>query len=57
MHFQLIPENEFIHEIKCNGMTSFMEFMMLYDFFILSQQDAGGGHAVTQFYAAHEMIF
>ena len=28
MHFLLIPENEFFHEIKCNGMTSFMEFMM-----------------------------
>ena len=27
MHFLLISENEFFHEIKCNGMTSFMEFM------------------------------
>ena len=27
MHFLVIPENEFFHEIMCNGMTSFMEFM------------------------------
>ena len=27
MHFLLIPENEFFHEIKFNGMTSFMDFM------------------------------
>ena len=26
MHFLLIPENDFFHEIKCNGITSFMEF-------------------------------
>ena len=26
MHFLLISENEFTHEIKCNGMTSFMDF-------------------------------
>ena len=26
-HFLLISENEIFHEIKCNGMTSFMEFM------------------------------
>ena len=29
MHFLLISENEFTHEITCNGMTSFMEFMRL----------------------------
>ena len=28
MHSLLISENEFLHEIKCNGMTSFMEFMI-----------------------------
>ena len=28
MHFLLISENEFTHEIKCNGMTSFMKFMI-----------------------------
>ena len=28
MHFLLKSENEFFHEIKCNGRTSFMEFMM-----------------------------
>ena len=28
MHFLLITENEFIHEMKCNRMTSFMEFMI-----------------------------
>ena len=28
IHFLLISENEFFHEIKCNGMTSFLEFMM-----------------------------
>ena len=27
MHFLLLSENEFFHEIKCNGITSFMEFM------------------------------
>ena len=27
MHLLLISENEFTHEIKCNGMTNFMEFM------------------------------
>ena len=27
MHFLLIPENEFFHAIKCNGVTSFIEFM------------------------------
>ena len=27
MHFLLILENEFIHEIKCDRITSFMEFM------------------------------
>ena len=27
IHFLLISEKEFFHEIKCNGMTSFMEFM------------------------------
>ena len=27
IHYLLISENEFAHEIKCNGMTSFMEFM------------------------------
>ena len=27
MHFLLISENEFFHLIKCNGMTSFLEFM------------------------------
>ena len=27
MHFLLISENEFFHEIKCNRMTSFMKFM------------------------------
>ena len=27
-HFLLISENEFYHEIKCNGITSFMEFMI-----------------------------
>ena len=26
MHFLLISENEFTHGIKCNGMTSFIEF-------------------------------
>ena len=25
--FPLISENEFFHEIKCDGMTSFMDFM------------------------------
>ena len=34
MHFQLIYENEFFHEIKYNGMTSFMEFM---------KRQSGGG--------------
>ena len=29
MHFLLISENLFFHEIKCNEMTSFMEFMFL----------------------------
>ena len=28
MHFLLISENEFFHEIKSNGITSFMEFML-----------------------------
>ena len=27
MHFLSISENEFTHEIKCKGMTSFMHFM------------------------------
>ena len=27
MHFLLISQNEFTHEIRCNGMTSFMEFI------------------------------
>ena len=27
MHFLLIPQNEFSHEIKCNRMTSITEFM------------------------------
>ena len=27
MHSLLISENEFFHEVKCNGMTSFMDFM------------------------------
>ena len=27
MHFLLISQYEFTHEIKYNGMTSFMEFM------------------------------
>ena len=27
MHFLLISENEFFHQIKCNRMTNFMEFM------------------------------
>ena len=27
MHFLLIWKNEFFHEIKCKGMTSFMDFM------------------------------
>ena len=26
-YFLLISENEFFHEMKCNGMTSFMDFM------------------------------
>ena len=26
-HFLLISENEFNHEIKCDGITSFMDFM------------------------------
>ena len=29
--FLLISQNEFFHEIKCNGITSFMEFMMCFD--------------------------
>ena len=29
MHFLLISENEFIHEIKRDGMTSFAAFMMI----------------------------
>ena len=29
MHFQLIPENEFFHEINCNGITSFTDFILL----------------------------
>ena len=28
-HFLLVSENEFTHEIKCNGTTSFMEFMKM----------------------------
>ena len=27
LNITLISENEFFHEIQCNGMTSFMEFM------------------------------
>ena len=27
MHFLLVSGNELTHEMKCNGMTSFMEFM------------------------------
>ena len=27
MHFLLISENEFTNEIKCNGMTTFVDFM------------------------------
>ena len=27
IHFLLISENDFTYEIKCNGMTSFKEFM------------------------------
>ena len=27
MHFLLLSENEFFHQIECNGMTSFMDFM------------------------------
>ena len=30
MHFLLISENAFCHEMKCNGMTSFMEFMVVH---------------------------
>ena len=33
MHFLLLSENEFFHEIECNGMTSFMDFM----FFVLQE--------------------
>ena len=29
MHFLLISENEFTLEIKCDGMTSFMDFMAI----------------------------
>ena len=29
MRFPLISENEFTHEIKRNGMTSFMDFVIL----------------------------
>ena len=28
MHFLLISENEFFPEIRCNGMTSFMDFVL-----------------------------
>ena len=27
MHFLLISENKFFHEIKCDGMTGFMKFI------------------------------
>ena len=27
--FLLISENEFFHELKCNGMTGFVEFILL----------------------------
>ena len=27
MHFLLISEKEFFHEIKCNGLASFMDFI------------------------------
>ena len=30
MHFLLISENDFFYEIKCNGITSFMDFMIVY---------------------------
>ena len=30
MHFLLISENAFCYEMKCNGMTSFMEFMIVH---------------------------
>ena len=41
MHFVLMPENEFFNEIKCNRITSFMEFMncvkdALYDHYNLA---------------------
>ena len=34
MRFLLMPENAFFHEIKCNGMTSFMEYMLYCKFFL-----------------------
>ena len=30
MHFLLIPENDFFHELKCDRMTSFMDIMSGY---------------------------
>ena len=36
MHFLLISENEFTHEIKCNGITSFMEFMPYHSSWLFS---------------------
>ena len=28
MYFRLLSENKFFHEMKCNGMTSFMEVQL-----------------------------
>ena len=28
MHFLPMSKNEFFHEIKCDGITNFMEFML-----------------------------
>ena len=32
MHFLLKSENEFFHEMKCNRMTSFMEFIITVEY-------------------------
>ena len=37
IHFLLISENKFTHEIKCNGFTSFMEFMT-YGFWVVEME-------------------
>ena len=54
-HFLLVnTENEFTHAIKCNGMTSFVEFMISLDpnhiIFPVTQRDG-----ITCLYGIHAL--